>query len=94
MFIILLTYKKPLESVNQYLTEHRLFLDECYKNNYLIASGPQKPRTGGVLLSQLKDRQQLENLLKQDPFSIHAIADYQIIEFDPIKHHPNFNVFV
>ncbi len=94
MFIIILTYKKPIEVVDQYLIEHRTFLDDCYKKNIFITSGPQKPRTGGILISQLKDRLELEDVLKQDPFEIHQVAEYKIIEFDPIKYHPNFISFV
>jgi uncharacterized protein YciI len=94
MFIIEITYKKPLEQVDQHLTEHRLFLDNGYKENYFIASGPKNPRTGGIIISQLKNREQLENILKKDPFCIYDVADYKIIEFNPIKYHSNFSSFV
>lgn len=94
MFIIMITYKKPLESVDQYLAAHRLFLEEGYKKNFFIASGPKIPRSGGVIISQLKDRTQLQRILKQDPFQIHDIADYDIIEFDPVKYHTNFSSFI
>ncbi len=94
MFIILLTYKKPIAEVDQYLEEHRAFLEEGYKNNSFIVSGPQEPRTGGVIISQLKNRTQLEKLLGNDPFFIHDIASYEIIEFTPIKYHENFKAFI
>jgi uncharacterized protein YciI len=90
MFIIILKYKKPLEIVDKYVCEHRAFLDKCYENQFLIASGPQIPRTGGVLISQLKDRIQLENILHGDPFYINEVADYEILEFTPTKYHPEF----
>jgi uncharacterized protein YciI len=94
MFVITLTYKKPIDMVDQYLAEHRSYLDTCYKNNYFIASGPQHPRTGGILLSQLKDRHQLDMIIQQDPFTLHDIADYTVIEFEPVKYHPAFSSFV
>lgn len=94
MFIIEVTYKKSLEYVDQYLAEHRTFLDDGYKNNYFITSGPKHPRTGGIIISQLLNRNQLEDILKKDPFSIHDIADYRIIEFNPIKYHKNFASFI
>lgn len=94
MFVILLKYIKPIEAIDHHLLTHRAFLDECYQNAILIASGPQVPRVGGVLLSQLKDRSQLEAILSRDPFSIHQLAEYTIIEFDPIKYHPDFSVFI
>lgn len=94
MFIILLTYKKPLEIVDQYLPEHRAFLEGGYQQGYLIASGPQNPRTGGVILSNLKDRRLLDAFIKQDPFQVYEVADYQVIEFDPVKFHDNFKSFI
>jgi uncharacterized protein YciI len=80
--------------IDQYLADHRNFLDEGYKNNYFIVSGPRHPRTGGIILSQLKEREQLENILKQDPYAIHHLAEYEIIEFNPVKYHTNFTSFI
>lgn len=87
MFVVILTYKKSLELVDQYLEEHIAFLNAAYKNNYFLASGRRNPRTGGVIISHLTDRAQLENLLAEDPFYSHEIAEYEIIEFTPSKYH-------
>jgi uncharacterized protein YciI len=80
--------------VDKYLTRHRAFLDEGYKNNFFIVSGPKNPRTAGVIISQLKSQTQLEQILKHDPFFIHQIADYEFIEFEPVKYHPDFLCFI
>lgn len=45
MFIAILSYKKPLNEVEEYLPAHRKFLDEHYRSGECIASGPQIPRT-------------------------------------------------
>lgn len=94
MFIIEISYKSSLEDIDKYLAEHRSFLEIGYKNNYFIVSGPQNPRIGGIIISQLNDRDQLENILKKDPFNIHNLADYKFIEFNPVKYHPDFSSFV
>lgn len=94
MFIISITYKKPLEIVEKYLSDHTDFLDHGYQKNYFIVSGRKNPRTGGIIFSQLKSREQLEELIKQDPFYIHAIADYEVIEFTPTKCHSSFSAFI
>jgi uncharacterized protein YciI len=94
MFVILVTYKKSLETIDKYLTEHVNFLDHGYQNNYFFVSGRRNPRIGGVIISQLNDRNQLEALIKQDPFYIHDLADYEIIEFIPRGHHPDFAKFL
>jgi hypothetical protein len=43
MFVILLTYKKSLEDIDEYLAEHRAFLDNGYRDNFFVASGPKNP---------------------------------------------------
>ncbi len=85
VFIVLMTYKKPLEIVDQYLLAHRAYLEEGYKKNYLLASGPRIPRIGGIVLSHLKNRAELMAFLAQDPFVLQEIASYEIIEFEAVK---------
>ena len=94
MFLIMISYKKPIEIVEQYTVAHRAFLSECYEKDYFVVSGPRNPRTGGILISQLKERQQVEDVIKSDPFFVNEIADYEIIEFIPVKYHKNFLSFV
>ncbi|EKD72659.1 MAG: hypothetical protein ACD_45C00618G0003 [uncultured bacterium] len=36
MFVILISYKKPLEIVDKYLADHATFLDQCYEKNYFM----------------------------------------------------------
>lgn len=94
MFIVLLNYIKPLEEVDKYLIAHRAFLDDCYQQNLFVVSGPQEPRTGGVMVSNLTDKNQLEKIIAQDPFYQQQIAEYKIIEFHPVKYHPDFARFL
>lgn len=94
MFIVNIHYTKPFEIVEQYLVAHRAYLDIGYKNDYLIASGPKNPRTGGILVSQLKDRETLDTFLKNDPFILNDVATFEVIEFIPVKHHEGFKGFV
>jgi len=86
MFIVKLTYKVPISEVDKYQPAHREFLDYHYKQGLLIASGPMKPRTGGILIAVTKDRENLDRLLQEDPFYLAGIADYELIEFIPVMH--------
>ena len=94
MFVILSTYVKSLEEVDRYLSQHRAFLADGYQKNYFLASGPQNPREGGVILSPLKNKQDLIDIMAEDPFHLQGIAEYQIIEFEPVLHHPCLNAVV
>jgi uncharacterized protein YciI len=94
MFVVLITYKTDLAVIEKYVVAHRAYLDEGYKNNILIASGPRNPKTGGILLSQLSDKLTLENFLHKDPFFVNDLAEYELIEFLPNKCHPEFQHFL
>ena len=83
MFIAILTYKKPLEEVDCFLRAHREYLAKHYAAGDFIASGPQTPRVGGVIMIKANDRTAVEAIIAQDPFNINGIADYQIVEFTP-----------
>ena len=93
MFLIMLNYKKPIEIVEQFVTAHRAYLDEGYQKNCFITSGPRNPRSGGIILSQMKDRDALDKILKADPFYVNGIADFEVIEFVPNKFHKDFLSF-
>lgn len=83
MFIAILTYKKPLEEVERFLQAHRDYLAKHYAAGDFIASGPQKPRIGGVIMMKAENRAAVDAIISQDPFNINGIADYQIVEFTP-----------
>ncbi len=83
MFIAILTYKKPLEEVGRFLQAHRDYLAKHYADGDFIASGPQNPRIGGVIMIKASTRAAVDSIIAQDPFSINGIADYQIVEFTP-----------
>lgn len=83
MFIAILTYKKPIEEVDRFLQAHRDYLAEHYAAGDFIASGPQTPRIGGVIMIKADNREAVDSFIVQDPFNINGIADYQIVEFTP-----------
>jgi uncharacterized protein YciI len=94
MFVILLKYVKPLEEVQAATPAHREFLGRYYENGTFIVSGRQKPPVGGVILCKASTREEVEAITHQDPFYIQGIAEYTIIEFDPVKYAPDFAPFL
>ncbi len=83
MFIAILTYKRPLGEVDRFLAAHREYLTEHYSVGDFIASGPQTPRVGGVIMIKAENRAAVDAIIAKDPFNINGIADYQIVEFTP-----------
>lgn len=50
MFIVSLTYVKPLAKVEKHLNDHIAYLEKYYKTGKFICSGRKNPRTGGIIL--------------------------------------------
>lgn len=94
MFVVLVEYIKPLEVIEKLLEEHIAFLDKYYEQSKFICSGRQNPRVGGVILVKAKSKQEVEDIISEDPFYIHQAADYRIIEFAPTKYASDFTPFV
>jgi uncharacterized protein YciI len=93
MLLIELTYKKPLTEVNAFLEEHRSFLDKYYAQRIFLASGPKEPRDGGVIIA-MTDKKTIENIIPEDPFYRHDIADYRYIQFNPNKYCTEFETML
>lgn len=83
MVIIELIYKQPLEIVDKYVKEHREFLQKNYDAGHLVVSGPKNPRVGGIIVAK-GDKETVEAFMKQDPFYVNNIADYNFTEFQSV----------
>ena len=94
MILIEVTYKKPIETVDQFLGAHRNFLEAHYQKGNLICSGPQSPRTGGIILTRFKTKAEAEAFTKEDPFFKEGIGEYRIVQFDPVKFDSHFKTYI
>ncbi len=83
MFVILLSYIKPLLEVDRFVEEHKKFLERYYASGHFLLSGRREPRTGGIILAKAGTRAEIENIVLNDPFNREHIAEYEIIEFLP-----------
>lgn len=83
MFIVLLTYTRPLEAVDALVPAHREYLRAQYDAGTFLLSGRKEPRDGGVILANAPSMQAVHDVLADDPFHRHDVATYQVIEFIP-----------
>jgi uncharacterized protein YciI len=81
MFLISLTYKKPLSEVDQHVAEHMAFVAAHYASGEFLMSGRKQPRTGGVILARVASRERAEQIVRADPFFREELATYEITEF-------------
>ncbi len=81
MFVIELTYKADLADIDAHMAAHVAFLKKYYAAGNFLVSGRKIPRDGGIILAVGKSRGQIEAIVEEDPFYVHGLADFRIIEF-------------
>lgn len=79
MFLLSLTYKVPLDVVDQHLDAHVAWLKEGYASGMVLASGRKVPRSGGVIFAK-GEREAVEAYARRDPFALNGVADYTLTE--------------
>src|SRR4029078_6657100 len=62
VFVLLLTYVRPLPEVDALMREHVRWLTEHYAAGRCVVSGRRIPRTGGVILARGDDPAEIEAL--------------------------------
>jgi uncharacterized protein YciI len=82
MFVIELVYTADLAQIDAHMKEHMTYVRRHYEAGTFIMSGRKVPRDGGILLAIGTDRAQVEQLVRQDPFVVHGVANYRIIQFN------------
>ena len=93
MFIANLKYKKSMEEVNKVLEAHLEYLEKYFEKGKFICTGKKSfPELGGVILFNSNNLEEAKKILYEDPFYIEEIADYEIIEFQPVKFSQNFSI--
>lgn len=83
MFVVLLSYIKPMSEVDRFIEGHREFLMRYYASGNFMLSGRKEPRTGGVILANADTLAEIESIIENDPFHREKIATYEIVEFLP-----------
>ena len=81
MFIVELTYKVPLTEIDAHMKAHVAFLKKYYAAGQFLVSGRKIPREGGIIVALGESREQIETIMREDPFCQRGLADFRVIEF-------------
>jgi len=84
-FIIELTYTAPAERLDKIVAEHRVFLKTGYERGWLLMSGPQVPRTGGMVVGRAPSLEAIQQFFQDDPYQKKGAATYRFVEFEPVR---------
>jgi uncharacterized protein YciI len=81
MFVIELIYKAELSEIDAAMRSHMAYLKKHYAGGRFLVSGRKVPRDGGIILALGESREQVEAVVREDPFVSRGLADFRIIEF-------------
>jgi len=81
VFIVELIYKADLAKIDGAMRSHMAYLKKQYAAGTFVVSGRKIPRDGGIIIATGKSRQEIEAIVKEDPFMKLGLADFRIIEF-------------
>ncbi|HEU5036668.1 MAG TPA: YciI family protein [Nocardioides sp.] len=83
--MVVLTYTAPLARIDELLDAHRAWLDQQYAEGRFLASGPQVPRSGGLILARAESREAVLDVVGTDPFFRAGAASYEVMQFTPTR---------
>lgn len=87
-FIVTIHYDVSLDLIDSVVQDHRTFLQKGYDAGLILMSGPQNPRTAGIVICRAPDQKVVESFFELDPYNLNRFVHYEIIEFMPVKHQP------
>lgn len=91
MLFAISKYTKPLAEVDVYRPAHHAYIKSLLAEGKLLMTGRQNPAIGGVIIAGVKSKEEFEKILAEDPFAKEGMAEYQIIEFEPVFCHPSLS---
>lgn len=94
LFVFLVNYTASIDKIDEFLAAHRSYLNDGYKEGFLLASGPREPRDGGLIIGKFECINCANAFAKADPFSKNNLAEYKIYEFNPVLHSEILNDFL
>jgi uncharacterized protein YciI len=81
VFVIELIYKAELPAIDAAMKEHVRFLEKYYAAGNFLISGRKIPRDGGIILAVGDGREQIEAIVREDPFVRRGLAEFRVLEF-------------
>jgi len=81
VFVIELIYKADLAEIDAQMSAHMRFLKKYYASGHFLVSGRKIPRDGGVILAVGRNREEIEAIVREDPFCALGLAEFRVVEF-------------
>lgn len=84
MFLLIGRYTAPIDEVERHLDGHREWVRTHAEAGHFIAAGREVPFGGGLIVATGVTRADLDLWIQDDPFVVHAVAQYDIREYEMV----------
>lgn len=94
MLIAISHYTKTLEEVDLHRDSHIDYIKKLILDRKLLAAGRQTPPTGAVVIANAISLDEFKKILAEDPYCRVGVAEYKIIEFNPVLCDESFRAVI
>lgn len=85
MFIILLKFSTNKASAGQFMDAHNAWLKDGFAQGRFLLAGTIQPKLGGAILAHNATLEQIQAIVREDPFVSEGVVTAEIIEIMPSK---------
>lgn len=85
MFVVLLKFSSNRANAGQFLDGHNGWLKDGFDKGIFLLAGTIQPKFGGTVFAHNVTLEQLQEIVKKDPFVTEDVVMSEIIEITPSK---------
>lgn len=85
MFFILLKFSSNKANAGQFMDGHNAWLKEGFSKGTFLLAGSIQPKLGGVVIAHNVTLEQIQTIVKEDPFVAEDVVTAEVIEITPSK---------
>lgn len=93
MFLISVTYTKPLKKIDELMERRKSFLGNYFASGNFLLAGPKKPRTGGIMIASANSLAEINAIIEKDPLHKEGAAKFEVTEFIPFPQNISLSNF-
>ncbi len=94
MFIILLKFSKNKVDAQDHMSDHVAWLTKGFEDGIFHLAGNLSPMEGGGIIAHGITREELEELVNDDPFVKHDVVEAEYIEISASRVSDQFSNFM
>ena len=85
MFVIQLKFSTNKANAGQFMDGHNAWLKDGFSREIFLLAGTIQPKLGGAILAHNATLEQIQAIVKEDPFVVEGVVTTEIIEIMPSK---------